>query len=77
MSIRACVSMHVVYSCLWGVCACVCVCVCVLKKGILRSSLRKINQDVLERICFNFFSSNAFEEIRVKLQTLLSGTDLG
>ena len=60
-----------------GVCVRVCVCVCVLKKGILRSSLRKINQDVLERICFNFFSSNAFEEIRVKLQTLLSGTDLG
>lgn len=24
-----------------------------------------------------FFSSNAFEEIRVKLQTLLSGSDLG
>lgn len=53
------------------------VCVCVLKKGILGSSLSKINQDVLERICFHFFSSNAFEEVRVKLQTLLSGADLG
>ena len=73
MSIHACVSMHVVYSCLWGVC----VCVCVFKKGILGSSLSKINQDVLERIYFHFFSSNAFEEVRVKLQTLLSGADLG
>ena len=50
----------------------------VCTKGMLGSSLSKINQDVLERICFNFFfSSNAFEEIRVKLQTLLSGSDLG
>lgn len=35
-----------------------------------------MNQDVLERRCFISFSSNACEAIRVKLQKLLSGTNL-
>lgn len=35
-----------------------------------------MNQDVLERRCFISFSFDAFEEIRVKLQKLWSGTNL-
>lgn len=53
MDQHICVCAHMLYIHVCGVC--VCVSTHVLRKGYWRSPLNKINQDVLERICFIFF----------------------
>lgn len=73
MHVCACVNRYAVYSHLW----CVYVYVCVLRRKMLGIFSEQNEPRYAEKNMLHIFSSNAAEDIRVKLQKPLSGTDLG